>query len=453
MQGTMSENIPRTADADADADAGKRPRRVTPTAVAIAEEKNDENSGGACACANANANARDDADVDDESRPRRRPKRAEDDDAPKPGPRTTTSSSPEDAFVTRLRRFHRLKLRASSFRVPYFCHSPLDLREVFEEVRARGGYHAVTTQKRWLEVCRTLGKDLSGQTSAGFQMRVNYQKMLLAYEIHLESRGGEDGEDADADDDFDDDDFGGDDDGGMTTYEATIARIAAAAEAAARFRGGGGGGGGRRARRGMEFRGGPSRGGGGGGGGKKTYKATDEEETEIAFELGLYTYANDDEKRFLPERYDEGAYLVIRNMILARWRADPSAYVSVEHACGFVMDKWKPLVHAAHRFLTSRGYINFGVGFATNYLTPGSAKGTCVVVGAGLAGLAAARQLMSFGHRVVVVEGRDRPGGRAWTTKLSGTDPKTGEVKTAVGEMGGRRVLSHTGPHTTAFAW
>ncbi|EEH51963.1 histone deacetylase, partial [Micromonas pusilla CCMP1545] len=200
----------------------------------------------------------------------------------------------------------------------------------------------------------------------------------------------------------------------------------------------------------MEFRGGPSRGGGGGGGGKKTYKATDEEETEIAFELGLYTYANDDEKRFLPERYDEGAYLVIRNMILARWRADPSAYVSVEHACGFVMDKWKPLVHAAHRFLTSRGYINFGVGFATNYLTPGSAKGTCVVVGAGLAGLAAARQLMSFGHRVVVVEGRDRPGGRAWTTKLSGTDPKTGEVKTAVGEMGGRRVLSHTGPHTTA---
>ena len=170
--------------------------------------------------------------------------------------------------MTRLRRFHRLKLRASSFRVPYFCNSPLDLREVFEEVRARGGYHAVTTQKRWLEVCRTLGKDLSGQTSAGFQMRVNYQKMLLAYEIHLESRGGKDGEDADADDDF-----GGDDDGGMTTtYEATIARIAAAAEAAARFRGGGGGGGGRRARRGMEFRGVPSRGAAAAAAGKKRTK-------------------------------------------------------------------------------------------------------------------------------------------------------------------------------------
>ncbi|NJN60744.1 MAG: FAD-dependent oxidoreductase [Coleofasciculaceae cyanobacterium RL_1_1] len=39
-----------------------------------------------------------------------------------------------------------------------------------------------------------------------------------------------------------------------------------------------------------------------------------------------------------------------------------------------------------------------------------------VVIGAGLAGLAAARELHHQGHKVVVVEARDRPGGRIWTS-------------------------------------
>jgi monoamine oxidase len=44
-----------------------------------------------------------------------------------------------------------------------------------------------------------------------------------------------------------------------------------------------------------------------------------------------------------------------------------------------------------------------------------------VVVGAGFAGLSAARDLVRLGHDVVVLEGRDRVGGRSSTTTIAGT--------------------------------
>lgn len=45
-------------------------------------------------------------------------------------------------------------------------------------------------------------------------------------------------------------------------------------------------------------------------------------------------------------------------------------------------------------------------------------KRRIVVIGAGLAGLAAARELYTRGHEVVVVEARDRIGGRIWTSTV-----------------------------------
>ena len=41
-----------------------------------------------------------------------------------------------------------------------------------------------------------------------------------------------------------------------------------------------------------------------------------------------------------------------------------------------------------------------------------------LVIGAGMAGLGAARQLQDAGHTVMVIEGRDRIGGRVWTSRV-----------------------------------
>ena len=48
------------------------------------------------------------------------------------------------------------------------------------------------------------------------------------------------------------------------------------------------------------------------------------------------------------------------------------------------------------------------------------ANADVVVVGAGFAGLTAARELARRGRDVVVLEGRDRVGGRSSTTTLAG---------------------------------
>lgn len=49
-----------------------------------------------------------------------------------------------------------------------------------------------------------------------------------------------------------------------------------------------------------------------------------------------------------------------------------------------------------------------------------------VIIGAGFAGLVAARELSRSGAKVTVLEGRDRIGGRAWTDTRLGRDIELG---------------------------
>jgi lysine-specific histone demethylase 1 len=76
-------------------------------------------------------------------------------------------------------------------------------------------------------------------------------------------------------------------------------------------------------------------------------------------------------------------------------------------------------VHHAWHILDTLGFKNFGVNMPVSASTSlKDPKETVVVIGAGLAGCATANQLQRWGYKVVLLEGRNRPGGRVHTARL-----------------------------------
>lgn len=112
-------------------------------------------------------------------------------------------------------------------------------------------------------------------------------------------------------------------------------------------------------------------------------------------------------------------YIVVRNHILAFWRENVNVWLEQETVMENIRVAHSHLVASAYRFLLNHGYINFGVAPAIKGRLPAERKkAKVVIVGAGLAGLGAARHLMASGHEVVVLEGRQRPGGRVYTKRM-----------------------------------
>src|SRR4051794_29233250 len=73
----------------------------------------------------------------------------------------------------------------------------------------------------------------------------------------------------------------------------------------------------------------------------------------------------------------------------------------------------------------------------------GGASASVIVAGAGLAGLAAAYELVRLGHRVTVLEARDRPGGRVLTLR----DEFDGGLHVEAGAIFVREGPDHTAAH------
>ncbi|KAJ8542290.1 hypothetical protein K7X08_017156 [Anisodus acutangulus] len=95
-------------------------------------------------------------------------------------------------------------------------------------------------------------------------------------------------------------------------------------------------------------------------------------------------------------------------------------------------------IHASNTYENSTGTCalspstSYGVAVAIKDRIPAvPSKGRVIIIGVGLAGLAAARQLMSFGFKVTVLEGRKRAGGRVYTRKMEGRN------KVAAADLGG----------------
>ncbi|GAB4854987.1 hypothetical protein Ancab_023574 [Ancistrocladus abbreviatus] len=125
-------------------------------------------------------------------------------------------------------------------------------------------------------------------------------------------------------------------------------------------------------------------------------------------------------------------YILIRNHIIAKWRENVSNWVSKEMFLKVVPLHCHPLLDSAYDFLVLHGYVNFGVAQSITEKIPAEpSKSHVIIIGAGLAGLAAARQLMRFGFKVTVLEGRNRAGGRVYTRKMKGP------TRSASADLGG----------------
>ncbi|XP_011297565.1 lysine-specific histone demethylase 1A [Fopius arisanus] len=114
-------------------------------------------------------------------------------------------------------------------------------------------------------------------------------------------------------------------------------------------------------------------------------------------------------------------FLHIRNRLLQLWLENPKQQLIIENALLAIEPPYNSdpvLTRRIHAFLERHGFINFGV-FKRLKPIPTKKLGKVIVIGAGIAGLAAAQQMQQFGLEVIVLEARDRVGGRIATFRKS----------------------------------
>lgn len=111
-------------------------------------------------------------------------------------------------------------------------------------------------------------------------------------------------------------------------------------------------------------------------------------------------------------------FLYMRNRMLQLWVENPRQQLTLEHALSQLeppQNNDLKLASRVHAFLSRYGLINFGVYKVLKGPPKLNKSPKVIVVGSGISGLTAARQLHSFGIDVTIVEARERVGGRVAT--------------------------------------
>lgn len=117
---------------------------------------------------------------------------------------------------------------------------------------------------------------------------------------------------------------------------------------------------------------------------------------------------------------DPTMYLALRNLVLAAWHRDCKEVLTAQKCAPHVIVRGLVRIRCVQEldrilcFMTRKGLINTGALPVSRPLLPHAQHSKVLVIGAGAAGLAAARQLQNFGMQVVVLEARERIGGRVW---------------------------------------
>ncbi|XP_030644941.1 lysine-specific histone demethylase 1B [Chanos chanos] len=118
---------------------------------------------------------------------------------------------------------------------------------------------------------------------------------------------------------------------------------------------------------------------------------------------------------------DPTMYLALRNLILAAWHRNCKEVLTPQKCAPHVIVRGLVRVRCVQEldrvlhFMTRKGLINTGALLVKQPLLPEPYRlKKVLVIGAGASGLAAARQLQNFGMQVVVLEARERIGGRVW---------------------------------------